>query len=123
MKKLSFRVWDTLEGRMILPNERYQGHYVLSLDGNFHNLQNGSGGNECVVMQNTALHDVNGREIYEGDIVKHMIDLGPGGEKQLTSPVEIGQWGPNLENWTYLENKLPEIIGNIFENPELLTHK
>lgn len=65
-----FRVWDLHEKRMIYPNKGYQGHYVLSLDGKFTNLQNGAGGNEFIVQQYIGLKDAKGNDIYEGDIVK-----------------------------------------------------
>lgn len=61
------------------------------------------------VMQYTGLHDCNGKEIYEGDIV----DCRGG-------CIETVRWDkfsvcflPNITNVT-------EIIGNIYENPELL---
>jgi hypothetical protein len=76
MNKNKFRVWDKLEQRFIYPDKGYQGHYTLSLDGKFHNLQNGSGGNEYDVQQSLGILDKNMKEIYEGDVVMTNDGLG-----------------------------------------------
>jgi uncharacterized phage protein (TIGR01671 family) len=73
------------------------------------------------IMQYTGLHDKNDKEIYEKDIVAAMVDFGPAGEYLRIYPVTFGPHGVNIEKWTYNENILPEVIGNIYENPELLT--
>ena len=69
-RELKFRVWDKLTKTFIYPDKGYQGHYILTLDGRFQNLQNGSGGDECIVQQYTCIKDENDKEIYEGDIVE-----------------------------------------------------
>jgi uncharacterized phage protein (TIGR01671 family) len=118
-RQLKFRVWDKLEKRFIYPDKGYQGHYVLSLDGKFHNLQNGSGGDECVVQQFIGITDKNKKEIFEGDVVSfdgfsfkqgvvsylngystYVIDV----DKAL---IQI----PNIDFETF------EVVGNIFELP------
>ena len=113
MRELKFRVWDKLAERFILPDKGFQGHYILDLNGCFHDLGNGSGGDEYVVQQYTGLKDKNEKEIYEGDI--------------LFFQQQDGVWSNQLNK--HIEVKYPfvcgnahlgEIIGNIFENSELL---
>jgi len=75
MNNKKFRVWDKLEKKFIYPDKGYQGHYTLSLDGKFHNLQNGSGGNEYDVQQFLGILDSNMKEVFEGDVVKGIYGL------------------------------------------------
>lgn len=75
-RELKFRVWDTLAKSFIYPDKGYQGHYILSLKGEFFNLQNGSGGKEYVIQQFTGMKTRSGKEIYDGDILLEKYDGG-----------------------------------------------
>jgi hypothetical protein len=67
---LKFRAWDKLNKNFIYSDKGYQGHYVLTLDGRFQNLQNGSGGDEYVVQEYIGLKDKNGKEILMSLCIK-----------------------------------------------------
>ena len=128
-RKLKFRIWDKLTESFIYCEDDNQQHFILDLNGNFHNLQNGSGGDEYVVQQYTGLTDANDNPICEGDILK--IDYNTFGDVigQVIYEVDQGayifQWKRNGPNQNYINLNCDVafesvIVGNIFETPYLL---
>lgn len=109
MKEIKFKVWDK-------NNKSFRKYSVPKMMGcwDIDTL-------DCIFMQYTGLLDRNGTEIYEGDIV----------ESLTTIPYEVmsGEYSENHHGY-YLYNhtkgfKYPlcgelKIIGNIYENQELL---
>jgi uncharacterized phage protein (TIGR01671 family) len=77
----------------------------------------------CRLMQYTNLKDKNGKEIYEGDILKVKVDDGEAnlyvkytnGEYRV---VNEGRWEDSLYAYMYFGDV--EIVGNIYENKDLL---
>ena len=85
--------------------------------------------NEEELMQYTGLKDKNGKEIYEGDIVKCLLATEPE-DKGFVCKFKDYRWKFNnvsypdddfygTVNYFYIQSNC-EVIGNIFENPELL---
>lgn len=83
------------------------------------------------VMQYTGLDDKNGQEIYEGDVVlaKEYIKGGVASRRKrwiiVWDPHYATGWSGERkgEYTTIIDSTLetePEVIGNIYENPELL---
>ncbi|EFM68306.1 phage conserved hypothetical protein TIGR01671 [Enterococcus faecalis TX0411] len=81
-----------------------------------------------VLMQSTGLKDLNGVEIFEGDIVKVTVNNYGTGERfeQIDKVVyedcrfcfNDGFYYSETIKYSGYENK--EVIGNVYENPELL---
>ena len=71
----------------------------------------------ATVGQYTGLHDKNGREIYEGDILRFTHEREDFINTDARIAVEIPKIYYMIDN-PY--NHSFEVIGNIYENPELL---
>jgi hypothetical protein len=69
-------------------------------------------------VQFTGLHDKNGKQIYEGDILKHPICLT--GKVIYFQPYAQFTVESNGFLYDLNVNSECEVIGNIYENPELL---
>jgi hypothetical protein len=68
-----------------------------------------------VFMQWTGLYDTSGKEIYEGDIVE--VEDGVGVIEWNAHDLAWDLSGPNMPITRSMSAK---VIGNIYENPELL---
>ena len=88
------------------------------------------GAEEVELMQSTGLKDKNGKEIFEGDIITNgtaIVDVKShqtlgfytvvnGEERFFGSNTSIKDFENDVEEFS----SVTEIIGNVYENPELL---
>lgn len=121
-----FRAWDSVK-------KKFVEHFFITENGLICNMEKQTSDynfpmpvekSELILMQSTGLKDKNGKEVFVGDIIKctrgcpHEVYL----EKEYGGTFVGGMPTIYLKGiregyaWTGAE----EIIGNIYENPELL---
>lgn len=116
MREIKFRAWDK-ENKVLLPVDLIGGVIVKIPGYEWENVE------DFEIMQYTGLKDKNGKEVYEGDVY-----LNPLGNKLqiIFSLKEASFTGKSLRTKEELpmlnfEGQLQgEVIGNIYDNPELL---
>ena len=131
-REIKFRAWDNQENKWFKPTfEAYSGsleELLLSMSGRLTIRTLDGVADESTfpdrfeLVQFTGLLDKNGVDIYEGDLLSFGRDV-----------IEILWWDAGF-HVQIVGHKLPmgkmfeihqrgEVIGNIYENPDLLTNK
>lgn len=112
MREIKFRAWDKETKRMF---------NVAKLDISYDYQNN------VILMQHTGLHDKNGVKVYDGDILSaHLDSIFP--QNETIAQVLWHEYGWYIKehdsvDFTPIDSSddgLWEVVGNIYENPELL---
>lgn len=127
MRPIKFRAWHFTEKKMLEVDElnhiaSWSFDWMLWVNGVNRNIWiQWWKHNDCVVMQSTWLVDKNGKEIYEGDVIEKLFY---GKDRTVIIERDKDYWGFNisyrLQEWI-INTDTREVIGNIYENPELAT--
>ncbi len=134
-REIKFRVWNPIKKKMcddILYDRKYMRGDMGITSINYAINEEIRSGN--AIMQYTGLEDFNGKEIYESDILfseqfsgKNMVIV----EFSIKEIVKYGHGESYFYLWSGFtvsayRNKKPsdlKVIGNIYENPELLENE
>jgi len=114
MREHKYRAWHKTEKRM------FTVYYLSWFDGIFligDDKQARFGSGEVELMEYTDLKDKQEKDIYEGDIVHSRFGIG-------WVQYFLGEWCVlDFRGWFALPREELEVIGNLYENPELLEQK
>ena len=87
-------------------------------------------GEDVILMQSTGILDKNSQEIFEGDVVRQVRtqpttknEVIIGGVTMLEGAWVIMNDCEQLASYLWSETDENEVLGNIYENPELLEEK
>ena len=140
-REIKFRCWDKINKKFVPPSHiaiNGNGILLITDSGMYEKLQNKNYCNvdrEYVVQQYTGFKDIDRKEIFEGDIIELEVPTKDNNTKKLTATIDYGLGAflvmaktedgdllfPLLHD---LHDKIYKyqikIIGNSFENPELL---
>jgi uncharacterized phage protein (TIGR01671 family) len=143
-RELKFRIWDKQNKTFLKDPTRYKS-LAIACDGRgvyIGHCDDCDVEDRYIIQQFTGLKDKNRKEIYEGDIVKysrcHCVSIEKSKGVFTSELIEDGDfvgeiififpsfcWSYDHKRYDDIENMTGashryEVIGNIFENPELL---
>jgi uncharacterized phage protein (TIGR01671 family) len=128
MREIKFRAWrknnnDMLHFNLVGVSRCHsdifeKGKFVCGLGGGLH--IHDALEKKYPIMQYTGVKDKNGKEIYEGDILRSKSDWED--RPHYIGPVihSEGIFMVDDKCGTFLKKDWVEVLGNIYENPELL---
>jgi len=137
MREIKFRAWDEIKQKMVKVGEmRWETDGTFIGGGDTWYTKFATAPAETFtnnIMQFTGLKDKNGVEIYFGDILQTSnsnpeFDIWTSDDYGYSvcyeDPEELGvrfkNWTPTTEEESIYNFQFVEVIGNIYQNPELL---
>lgn len=135
-REIKFRLWSKI-GKKFIETDNPDLDFVINNNGYLYSIENFYGEiyilpqMDIEVLQFTGLQDRNGKEIYEGDILKYNFPYDGrlkhvSSVKFLETQASFGikdRYGNEIPLYRITANNYFEIVGNIYENPEFLEEK
>ncbi|WP_431162817.1 YopX family protein [Bacillus mycoides] len=115
MQVVKFRVWDMKRKEMVYINDLY----FFEEEG-IHEIIDGiAKGHHTAykIMQYTSMKDKKGKRVYEGDIISYRDRVYESDEREVICFID-GGFG--TKDWWLRDIGEYEVVGNVYENPELI---
>ena len=137
MREIKFRAWDTEQKHMIVDSKISMAGIMSKYIRKAYDPNGKLIGGQYVVMQFAEEKDIDGQDIYDGDIVvkpndnpisypdgtvkydSWFVEFKYGGWRFISTPISPTVSSPSF----YSNAKYMKVIGNIHQNPELLEVK
>jgi len=137
-REIEFRAWDTITNEMVFSTLVRNNYLAINLNGNVLGYEDTDKDQEVlfyperfIITQYTGLKDKHGNKIFEGDILKAFTRSFTGKISKISEHNALCFWNvssfnfrllPVSDNFGRCVNNYShgfEIIGNVFDNPEL----
>ncbi len=120
MRKVKFRLWDNENARMTQPMQP-----VWFEENHWEDTDFAECARKCdhVLMQFSGMTDRNGKEVYEGDIVRYFLRNAFGSLQEFTGVCEFSDYTflfRGLKDHPSMNADGFEVVGNIYQNKEML---
>ena len=139
MREIRFRAWDKYRQEFVNPQAYLR---LYNHQGNADTAILTPEGSNIVIVQSTGLTDRNGKEIYEGDILR----ATDGDDDNFSNLSGVVRWGEDIlgwdvyrlaygnnreltdaygcrDLWSIADDYEIKVVGNIYKNPELIERK
>ena len=130
MREIKFRAWLNTEKRMIdwkdllIEKDDEEGFFLWVKDDPNDNHSGATGESDFVLMQYTGLKDENSTEIYEGDVIEWLDPFGVTVRSQVIYDETTASYKTYKGELSHISIRPNlKVVGNIYENPELLEEK
>jgi len=130
-REIKFRAFDKINKKFISQSITVDLEVTIRLDGIFvsddGSIDGTESGDRIILSQFTGLLDKNGKEIYEGDVIINPYFISsecPHCDKPFyENKPEVVKWDRHDSRWSVPMIDMGQnyrILGNIYENPELI---